>query len=225
MRLCATRLSWSAGVISALIALGSPPCAALDWLVLVVDRSKSIDDHELALQRRAYIRLLSDPSVVSALGDARIAIVEFDTRPEIVVGWTDAAGAARAYRAKAPDGLRGQTGIGGALSTALALLTGKSGRLVIDISGDGKENVDNGLLSDMRAAADEQSIEINGLAILNGDTPEIDRYYVQEVVNGFVVPVERADDFERALKRKLFYEVAGTGAAAQPGALAPAIAR
>jgi Protein of unknown function (DUF1194) len=225
MRRRAPRLSWSAGILFALIALSSPPCAALDWLVLVVDRSKSIDDRELALQRRAYIKLLSDPSVVSALGETRIAIVEFDTRPEIVVGWTDAAGAARAYRAKAPDGLRGQTGIGAALTTALALLTGKSGRLVIDISGDGKENVDNGLLSDMRAAADDRSIEINGLAILNGDTPEIDRYYAHEVVNGFVVPVERADDFERALKRKLFYEVAGTGAAAQPGALAPAIAR
>jgi Protein of unknown function (DUF1194) len=225
MRGRAARLSWSAGVVSALIALGAPPCAALDWLVLVVDRSKSIDDRELALQRRAYIRLLSDPSVVSALADARIAIVEFDTRPEIVVGWTDAAGAARAYRAKGPDGLRGQTGIGGALTTALALLTGKSGRLVIDVSGDGKENVDNGLLSDMRAAAGQQSIEINGLAILNGDTPEIDRYYTQEVVNGFVVPVERADDFETALRRKLFYEVADTGPAVHPGPFAPATAR
>ena len=225
MRLRATRLSWSAGVIFALIALGAPPCAAIDWLVLVVDRSRSIDDRELALQRRAYIRLLSDPSVVSALGDARIAIVEFDTRPEIVVGWTDAAGAARAYRAKAPDGLRGQTGIGGALTTALALLTGKSGRLVIDVSGDGKENVDTALLSDMRAAAGLQSIEINGLAILNGDTPEIDRYYTQKVVNGFVVPVEKSGDFEGALKRKLFYEVAGTSAAAQPDPFAPATAR
>lgn len=219
-----SRLTWSVGVISALIALGAPPCAALDWLVLVVDRSKSIDDRELALQRHAYIRLLSDASVISALGDAQVAIVEFDTRPEIVVGWTNAPGAARAYRAKAPDGLRGQTGIGGALTTALALLTGKSGRLVIDISGDGKENVDNALLSDMRAAAGQQSIEINGLAILNGETPEIDRYYSQNVVNGFVVPVEKSGDFESALKRKLFYEVAGTGPAARPGALALATA-
>ena len=139
-----------------------------------------------------------------------------------MVDWTDAESAARAYRAKPPDGLRGQTGIGAALTTALALLAGKNGRLVIDISGDGKDNVDSTLLSDMRAAATERSVEINGLAILTRDTPEIDRYYTQQVVNGFVVPVENAGDFEGALKRKLFYEVAGPGACAPVAiALAP----
>lgn len=198
------------GVFCAMIAAGSAQCAALDWLVLVVDRSKSIDDHELALQRNAYIRLLSDPGVVSALDGAHVAIVEFDTRSEIVVDWTDAPGAASAYRAKRPDGLRGQTGIGGALTTALALLAGKSGRLVIDISGDGKENMDAGLLAGMRAAAADRSVQINGLAILTRDTPEIDRYYSREVVTGFVLPVDETGDFQSALKRKLFHEVAGT---------------
>jgi hypothetical protein len=204
------RLGWI-GAICASIVLSPVPCAALDWLVLVIDRSNSIDDRELALQRSAYIRLLSDASVISALGTARVAIVEFDTRSEIVVDWTDAQGAARAYEARPPDGLRGQTGIGGALATALALLAGKSGKLVIDVSGDGRENVDNALLAGMRAAAAERSIDINGLAILTEDTPEIDRYYSRQVVNGFVVPVEESGDFESALKRKLFYEVAGAG--------------
>ena len=209
MRTSPARLAGWVGVICGLVAVGAAPGAALDWLVLVVDRSKSIDDRELTLQRNAYIRLLSDAGVVSALDGAHVAIVEFDTRPEIVVDWTDPRGAARAYRAKRPDGLRGQTGIGGALTTALALLAGKSGRLVIDVSGDGKENIDTGLLSSMRAAAADRSIEINGLAILTRDTPEIDRYYSREVVTGFVLPVDEADDFHSALKRKLFYEVAG----------------
>lgn len=206
---------WAGGMLAALIASSPLPCAAIDWLVLVVDRSKSIDDRELALQRRAYVRLLSDASVISALGDAQVAIVEFDTRSEIVVDWTDPQTAARVYRAKPPDGLRGQTGIGGALTAALALLVGKSGRLVIDVSGDGKENVDSALLSDMRAAATQRSVEINGLAIITPDTPEIDRYYSQQVVNGFVMPVEQTGDFQSALKRKLFYEVAGTSPGAQ----------
>ena len=95
------------------------------------------------MQRNAYVRLLSEPSVVSALGGARVAIVEFDTRPEIVVDWTDAESGGARLSAKPPDSLRGQTGIGAALTTALALLAGKSGRLVIDISGDGKDNVDS----------------------------------------------------------------------------------
>ena len=200
---------WVSGAFAALIVFNPLPCAAIDWLVFVVDRSKSIDERELTLQRNAYVRLLSDASVISALDGAHVAIVEFDTRSEIVVDWTDPETAARRYQHKGPDGLRGQTGIGGALTTALALLVGKSGRLVVDISGDGKENVDTALLSTMRAAADERSVEINGLAIMTPDTPEIDRYYSQQVVNGFVLPVEEAGDFQSALKRKLFYEIAG----------------
>ncbi len=187
----------------------SRPAAAVDWLVLVVDRSKSIDERELALQRNAYIRLLSDDKVIQALGGAKVAIVEFDTRPEIVVDWSDPAAAALAYRRKSPDGPRGQTGIGGGLTTALALLAGKSGRLVIDVSGDGRDNVDHTLLAQARAAATRQAVEVNGLAIMNRETPDIDRYYSSHVVNGFVVAAEGPGDFQNALMRKLFYEVAG----------------
>ena len=198
-----------AGVLALLGAGLAPPCLAVDWLVLAVDRSNSIDDRELALQRNAYVRLLSDALVIEALGPAKVAIVEFDTRSEIVVDWSDPASAALAYGRKPPDGLRGQTGIGGALTTALALLAGKSGRLVVDVSGDGRENVDHALLAQARAAATAQAIEINGLAIMNGEVPEIDRYYSGNVVNGFVLSVEQREDFLSALKRKLFYEVAG----------------
>ena len=116
-----------------------------------------------------------------------------------MVDWTDPAAAALAYRRKPPDGLRGQTGIGGALTTALALLAGKSGRLVIDVSGDGRDNVDPGLLAEARAAATRQAIEVNGLAIMTHETPEIDRYYSDNVVNGFVLSVDQRDGFpERA---------------------------
>jgi len=210
MSACGARsLRWAGRALAVWISLSPLPCAAIDWLVLVVDRSKSIDDRELALQRSAYIRVLSDASVIAALDGAQVAIVEFDTRSQIVVDWTDPASAARLYRGKGPDGLRGQTGIGGALTTALALLAGKSGRLVVDVSGDGKENIDHALLSAMRAAAGERAIEINGLAIITPDTPELDRYYSEQVVNGFVLPVEETGDFQSALKRKLFYEVAG----------------
>jgi Protein of unknown function (DUF1194) len=158
--------------------------------VLVVDRSKSIDNHELALQRNAYVRLLSD------------------TSPQIMVEWTDPRSAANAYGRRRPDGLRGLTGIGSALTTALALLVGKSGRLVIDVSGDGPDNVDPALLAKARAAASAQAIEINGLAIMTREAPEIDRYYSGNVVNGFVLSVEQREDFLNALKRKLFYEIA-----------------
>lgn len=192
------------------VALPAAPCAALDWLVLLVDRSNSIDDAELRLQRQAYIRLLSDAAVVDALGRAQVAIVEFDSRAEIVAGWSDATAAAHAYRRKPPDGLRGQTGIGNAMLTALTLLAGKSGRLVVDISGDGPENVDEPLLTVVRAAAAARAIEVNGLAIVTPETPDIDRYYDERVVNGFVLQVGEGGDFYAALRRKLFFEIAGT---------------
>jgi hypothetical protein len=204
----------------ALCVLLPQPCLAIDWLVLVIDRSMSVDDRELALQRSAYVRLLSEPSVIDALGGAQVAIVEFDTSSQIVVDWTDAGSAARAYRQKSPDSLRGQTGIGAALTTALALLVGKSGRQVIDVSGDGRENVDHALLARARASASARAIEINGLAILTDETPDLDRYYSTSVVNGFVLSVEQRDDFGTALKRKLFYEVAGL----QPPPAASALA-
>jgi Protein of unknown function (DUF1194) len=197
-----------AGIVGLLCAGVAAPCRALDWLVLVVDRSKSIDNVELAFQRNAYVRLLSDPGVIEALRGAKVAIVEFDTSPQIMVEWTDPRSAANAYGRRRPDGLRGLTGIGSALTTALALLVGKSGRLVIDVSGDGPDNVDPALLAKARAAASAQAIEINGLAIMTREAPEIDRYYSGNVVNGFVLSVEQREDFLNALKRKLFYEIA-----------------
>ena len=203
--------------------LGAPPLAALvlsiaapqpgwslDWLVLVVDRSTSIDDGELGLQREAYARLLSDPDVIEALEAVQVAIVEFDTSPEIMVEWTDPQSAADAYRRRRPDRLRGLTAIGSALTTALALLVGKSGRLVIDISGDGPDNVDPPHLAAARAAASAQAIEVNGLAIVTAEAPEIDDYYQASVVNGFVLRIDHREDFLDALKRKLFYEIAGS---------------
>jgi hypothetical protein len=85
---------------------------------------------------------------------------------------------------------------------------------VIDVSGDGRDNVDHALLAEARATAISRAVEVNGLAIINRDTPEIDRYYSSDVVNGFVLSVERQGDFLDALKRKLFYEVASRPPAA-----------
>jgi hypothetical protein len=194
-----------------LFALAAPPAWGVDWLVLVVDRSQSVDRRELALQRKAYAQLLSDPDVIAAFAGTQVAIVEFDTGPEIMVEWTDPQSAARAYQRPRSDPFRklGLTGIGRALTTALALLVGKDGRRVIDVSGDGAENVDPSLLAEARAAATAQAIEINGLAIAT-EAPDIDDYYRANVVNGFVLRIDRREDFLDALKRKLFYEIAGT---------------
>ncbi len=191
------------------LSFAAGPAQATDWLVLLVDRSNSIDPEELRLQREAYIRLLTDEAVVRALSDTQVAIVEFDSRTELVTGWTNAQGAAYRYSRKSPDGLRGQTGIGYAVQLALGLLADKPGRKVIDISGDGVENVDRRLLTKVRRKAAEREIEINGLAIDNDPEVDVSDYYLQNVATGFVLPVERREDFYEALRNKLFLEVVG----------------
>lgn len=200
-----------AGALMLAVSGAAQPLAAagLDWLVLLIDRSRSIDEDELRLQRSAYARLLNNPDVISALGAAKVAIVEFDSTAEIMVDWAAPREAAELYALQEPTGLRRQTAIGNALATAADLLEGKSGRLVVDVSGDGRENVDPLRLHAMRAALSARAVEINGLAILNDQTENLDRYYSQKVVNGFVLAAEGGGDFEIALQRKLFYEIAG----------------
>ena len=195
-------------VLTAIVALAPGPAGATDWLVLLVDRSNSIDDRELRLQRDAYVRVLTDPEVAAALADTQVALIEFDTRAELVVPWKPAAEVARRYARPRPDGPRGQTAIGAALRRAMALLDGKEGRRVIDVSGDGRENRDMTLLKFVRFRLDQRGVLVNGLVLLNPDEPDLEFFYETEVANGFVMAVEQQDDFFQALKRKLLMEMA-----------------
>ena len=126
----------------------SPSSAALvDWLVLLIDASASIDADEYRLQHEAYVSVLQDPGIGALLAGAQVAVVEFATAPEVVVEWTGAPKeAARAYaghtRERAGPGPASTTGIARALGLALDMLEAKPGRKVIDISGDGPDNVD-----------------------------------------------------------------------------------
>lgn len=191
-----------------LTALQVGPARAQSWLVLLVDRSNSIDAAELRLQREAYVRVLTDPEVLRALVDTQVALIEFDTRAELVVPWGSAEEVARRYARRPPDGLRGQTAIGAALNKALGLLQGKQGRLVIDVSGDGPENRDFRLLRKTRAKLDGGGVLINGLVMLSPDEPDLEAFYETQVANGFVMAIEQQEDFFAALRRKLLMEMA-----------------
>jgi Protein of unknown function (DUF1194) len=199
------------------IATAPGPLAAamVDWLVLLVDVSESIDSHEYRLQRQAYVDVLEDRDIGLLLEGARIAIVEFATTPQVVVAWTDdPRQAARAYAGHA-RGIRGPgpaslTGVARALGLALDMLEGKAGRKVIDISGDGPDNVDwfAGVWS-QRDRARKLGIEINGLAIPTPEEPKVDIYYAENVITGFLEISREHGDFERALWTKMNIEIAG----------------
>ena len=92
-------------------------------------------------------QVLRDPHLASLLEGAQVAIVEFAEVPEVIVDWIEQAEqAAAAYaahqRSVAWPGPASTTGIARALGLALDMLEGKPGRRVIDISGDGSDNVD-----------------------------------------------------------------------------------
>lgn len=177
------------------------------WLVLAVDRSGSIDDDELRLQRDAYVDILRDPEMASAFANASVAIVEFDNSAEIAVNWSSATEAAEAYALYRPVAPRGGTAIGRALETALELLEGKTGERIIDVSGDGRDNRDQILLAQTRNQALREDIEINGLIFEGRSNDRVTRYFQEKVITGFTVTIGSLDDFAEALRRKLRREL------------------
>jgi hypothetical protein len=206
--------------VAAMVAAATPaaPAAAMvDWLVLLVDASGSIDAREYDLQHDAYVAVLRDPGIVALLQGAQVTIVEFAETPQVIVPWTaDPRAAADVYaqheRRNDWPGPASTTGIARALALALARLDGRPGRKVIDISGDGPDNVDwVAAVWSQRDRAREMRIEINGLAIPTPEEPEIDRYYAENVVNGFLEVSREHADFERSLRLKMSLEIAGYG--------------
>jgi hypothetical protein len=204
--------------VAAMLAAATPaaPAAAMvDWLVLLVDASGSIDAWEYDLQREAYLGVLRDPGIVALLQGAKVTIVEFAETPQVIVAWTaDPRAAADAYalhkRRNDWPGPASTTGIARALALALDLLQGRPGRKVIDISGDGPDNVDwVAAVWSQRDRARALRIEINGLAIPTAEEPAIDRYYAENVVNGFLEVSREHADFERSLRLKMSLEIAG----------------
>ena len=194
---------------------GTPHAALVDWLVLLVDVSASIDADEYRLQREAYVNVLQDQSIGALLEGASITIVEFANRPELVVAWTaDPVAAASSYfghaRRIVGPGPGSTTGIARALKLALDLLEDRAGRRIIDISGDGLDNVDWFLgVWSQRDRARELQIEINGLAIPTPEEPKVDLYYAQNVITGFLEISREHVDFEHALLMKMHLEIAG----------------
>jgi hypothetical protein len=214
-------------------------------LVLAADVSHSISHEELELQREGYADALLSPPVLGAIREGpygRIAVTYVEWSGEgaasVGVNWTTVDGIAamkevadqiRSFVPGAPKGRRaGRTSISYALRFSVSLfdrLQRPAGRRVIDISGDGVNN-DGESLATARGPALQAGVTINGLAIgddvTDGET--ITDYYAREVIAGpdsFVEPAASLRDFQVALERKLWREIAGDTARATPFAYGP----
>ncbi|MEE8276345.1 MAG: DUF1194 domain-containing protein [Alphaproteobacteria bacterium] len=202
-------------------------------LVLAVDISGSIDAFEARLQRQGYMSAIVHPRVIGAIESGflqRIAVTYFewggDFHQRTIVGWTvisDAA-SARAFAsalAEMPIVRARRTSISAAIDYAVPLFenNGYEGtRRVIDVSGDGYNNIGRPVI-EARDAAVATGITINGLPIIN-DRPNpfgrpppanLDTYYENYVIGGpgsFLVVAVKFDNFAQAILSKLIREIA-----------------
>ncbi|MEP9353257.1 DUF1194 domain-containing protein [Xanthobacter sp. KR7-65] len=209
-------------------------------LVLAVDISYSMDTEELALQREGYAAAIVSKEFLDALklgpnGQIAIEYVEWagEGEQKVVVEWRiiDGPESAKAFSDAvlgAPIRRVYRTSISSALLFAADQfdLNGFKGlRRVIDVSGDGVNN-QGPPVALARDAVVQRGITVNGLPLLMKrsstsalDVPELDVYYEDCVIGGpgaFVIPVQRMEEFSRAIKTKLVLEVAGVVPQPQP---------
>ena len=213
-------------LMASTFARAAAPDATADLeLVLAVDVSGSIDARESALQRGGYLAAIRSPEFVAAvragtLGKIRLAYVEWagEGAQQVIVPWRviDGPAAAQAFAnelaGRPVAGFRRGTSISSALTFSAALFEGGGIRRVIDISGDGPNNV-GGNVTLARDAVVAQGIVINGLPMLLNPAqivPPLDRYFVDCVIGGegaFSLPVTSIDNLAEAIRMKLLREL------------------
>lgn len=195
-------------------------------LVLAVDCSSSVDQEEFELQMRGLAKAFRHPSVLNALQQTwpkgiAVALLQWsgDNDQVKALDWTliNSAPAAAAFADeldKTPrfvDG--GPTALGNAVNISVDWIRGNpfvGERQVIDVSGDGRANTGDAAAV-ARHYANQNGITVNGLAILN-EEPKLASYYLAGVVGGpgsFLLTANDFEDFSRAIRRKIFFEITG----------------
>ncbi|GAA6618952.1 PEP-CTERM sorting domain-containing protein [Scytonema sp. NUACC26] len=220
----------SLGTASAVLTLGvlSPlasfAATVVDTeLVLSVDVSGSVDNNEFNLQRQGYVNAFKNPSIQNQIanlpGGIAATLSYWSDNAVQSVPWTLITNTAQANAfadaiAAAPRASNDNTGIANAINFAQNLLDTNDfigNRRVIDVSGDGSENVSS--LNALRAARDNAvnaGIIINGLPILNDDA-DLGTYYSNNVIGGagsFVTAASNFSDVNGAVAQKIGREVA-----------------
>ncbi|MBR0858544.1 DUF1194 domain-containing protein [Bradyrhizobium liaoningense] len=204
-------------------------------LVIAVDISYSMEMDDLAAQREGFAKAIVSREFLEALRAGpigKIALTYFEwsgaNDQKIVVPWQqidgpEAAKAVADELMKAPI-LRGsRTSISSAIKFAMPLFEQnpyRGSRQIIDISGDGPNNVGDPVAT-ARDTALQNGIVITGLPVMINATPNgtdishidhINWYYEDCVIGGpgsFVVPITDREDFKEAIRTKLALEVAG----------------
>ncbi len=231
-----TAVLWTA-ILWTAVLWAAPSARAADIpvdleLILAVDVSRSMDLDEQQLQRDGYVAAITHPEVIAAIAQGRhgriaLSYVEWagaETQYKVVdwraIDGPTAAAAFAAELAQAPVQRFRGTSIANSLAFVMPEFDRngyQARRRVIDISGDGPNNI--GIPVELaRAAVVEAGITINGLPIMIkqpggfASISNLDVYYEDCVIGGFgafLVVVRSADQFAEAIRRKLVLEIAG----------------
>jgi len=194
-------------------------------LVLAVDTSRSVNDEEYQLQRGGLAYAIQHPEVISAIQSGplkkiAVTVVQWtDFKAQVViVPWTfiNDARSAMSFSRRTEQMARFFGGHGTHISGVISFGTWLLGdtpfvanRKVIDVSGDGRDNVTS-MPGQSRDAAVAAGITVNGLAIEN-EEKDLRQYYRKYVIGGpgaFVMQAQRYEDFGTAMKKKLVREIA-----------------
>ena len=227
------------------------PCAraAVDLeLVLSLDVSASIftPQNDFITEHQGYVDAFNNAAIFNAIqngvNDAiSVSVVYWAERQVTVIPFTliDSFAASQAFAtllAAQSDpsiyNLGTQTGLGNALAYSGTLFGGtcKSPRCVIDVSGDGVTNINNGVDlsgnqagSEAATSAGRASALAAGTTTINGITVDannfVQQHYKNFVIGGtnaFHVHANTFADFDETILAKLLTEI-GPGNGGQPG--------
>jgi hypothetical protein len=197
-------------------------------LVISVDVSNSVDATRYRLQLEGIAKALEDESVIDAIltggrGSILISLVMWADKPKISIPWTrisskeESLAVAQQVRRLPREGGEFTCMSGMMRMVADKVVTqipARANRIVIDVSGDGKDNCNREEPVD--AVRDElvaSGVIVNGLPILEGDDgPVLEGWYRDYVVGGtgaFVLPAKGFQDFGNAIRQKFVIEISG----------------
>lgn len=213
----------SSGVATA-AAAGAPGVDTA--LVLAVDVSSSVNEERFRLQMEGLAQALEEPAIQRAIlggprGAVAITLVQWADRQDVTIRWLRIASVADAIKAAAM--IRNAPRRPGDFTCAAAMLhhvaakvlpalPGDADRLVVDVSGDGKDNCNPAVPAEAeRDALVALDVTVNGLPILEGDEKDtIEDWYRRNVAGGpgsFVVPADGYADVGRAIRQKFLTEI------------------
>jgi Protein of unknown function (DUF1194) len=192
-------------------------------LSLAIDVSNSITPENMRLQQIGFANAFRAEEVTRLFSPEQpvaVHIIAFGDEAHPVLGWrvlrtvADAeAFADEIEQTRFPRSLFTAVAHGmRAAIDAFETVPCEAERMVVDVSGDGPENV-GGSPTRQRDRAVEMGIEINGLPIvIQGALVDLSAWYRENVITpgNWIVASTGFEDFGRAIRAKLSTEIAGT---------------